>query len=122
VKRLTGGNAALKDIHGQEFVHPGTGQPITYAHVLGNLADRQFGTQKDVEQSWDAAVVTLRAFAAGDEVLLEDAQYDALVELLKRSYVPEAMARHTYQQGALRQLGTWLASAEDAKVVAVADN
>ena len=122
MKRLTGGNAPLSDIHGQEFVHPGTGQPISYAYVLGNLADRQFGSQKDVEASWDAAVVALRAFALGDEALLEDAQYDALVELLKRSYAPEAMTRHAYYQGALRQIGTWLASAEDAKVVAVADN
>ena len=120
MKRLTGGNKPLCNIHGEETLNPRTGAPHTYAQVLGDLADRQFAPLEDVEKSWDAALVVTRAFAGGnDEALAENAEHEALVELVKRAYHPEAMVRHGYHQGALRQLGTWLASAEETKVAPV---
>ncbi|HUW14706.1 MAG TPA: hypothetical protein VM537_33610 [Anaerolineae bacterium] len=121
MKRLLGGNKPLCNIHGEEAMNPRTGLPHTYAQVLGDLADRQFAKLEDVEVSWDAAAVMLRAFANGDEALLENAEYEALVALVVRAYMPDAMVRHGYHQGGLRQLGTWLASAEDAKVAAVSE-
>jgi len=119
MKRITGGNKPLCNIHREETPHPRTGLPHTYAQVLGDLADRQFAKLEDVEISWDAAAVMLRAFGSSDEALLENAEHAALVDLVKRAYTPDAMVRHGYHQGALRQLGTWLASAEDTKVAPV---
>ena len=121
MKRLTGGNQPLCNIHGQEVGASQGGPPLHYAQVLGDIADRQFAKLEEVEISWDAAAVMLRAFGSSDEALLENAEHAALVDLVKRAYAPDAMVRHGYHQGALRQLGAWLASAEETKVATVSE-
>lgn len=115
MKRLTGANEKLRDIHGESGQHR-TGRPLTRAVALGDLADGQYTTAEDASKRWHAAYKLLRAAYKSDAVLVEDEAHKQIGEMVAAAFVPGAMERHGYQQGGLVQLQDWLGTATDAEV------
>lgn len=118
MKRLTGANEPLQNIHGEGGEHR-TGGPVTRALALGDIADGQFVSAEDASKRWHAAYKLLRAAHGSDAVMVEDEPHKQLGEMVEAAFSPPAMGQHGYQQGGLVQLGDWLATAEDVEVEAV---
>lgn len=119
MKRLIGANELLRDIHDLPGTHPRTQRPLTRALALADLADTQYASAEDAGRRWHAVLKVLKAAHTSDEILLEDEDHSRVEEMVEAGFVPPAMERHQYQQGALVQLGDWLRTAEEVEVEAV---
>jgi len=117
-KKLTDAQTQMASITGTPYRTP-DGQPATPWRGIAWLADCVVQPQAAALAAGAAALKVARQAQAGDTILLEDAEHEALCKLVEQAYAPQQTMYHSVSTGALNALTQWLRSATDVDIAAV---
>ena len=116
-KKLVDTQTQMASMTGTPYRLP-DGQAATPWRTLAWLADYVVQAQGAALAAGAAALKVARQAQAGDIILLEDAEHEALCKFVEQAYAPQQVMYHSLITGVLNALTQWLRSATDVDITA----